>query len=82
MAASGHHALATQAGAAAVAAEPLRESAVEALIEAHLAQRNRYEAVRCYRSLARRLERELGVSPDQSLAERLVDAGAASALIH
>ncbi|HEV2865884.1 MAG TPA: BTAD domain-containing putative transcriptional regulator [Allosphingosinicella sp.] len=82
MAAFGRHALATQAGAAAVAAEPLRESAAEALIDAHLAQRNRYEAVQCYRSLARRLDRELGVSPDQSLTERLVDVGAASALIH
>lgn len=71
MAASGSHALATQAGAAALAAEPLRESAAEALINAHLAQRNRYEAVQCFRTLAERLRCELGVAPDPSLAERV-----------
>jgi DNA-binding SARP family transcriptional activator len=75
MAASGSHALATQAGAAALAAEPLRESAAEALIEAHLAQRNRYEAMQCFRSLAQRLDDELGVLPDPSLAERLTAIG-------
>jgi DNA-binding SARP family transcriptional activator len=71
MAASGDFALATQAGAAALAAEPLRESAAEALIGAHLAQRNRYEAVQCFRSLARRLKVELGVAPDPALARRI-----------
>ncbi len=75
MAASGSHALAIQAGAAALAAEPLRESAAEALIEAHLAQRNRYEAMQCFRSLAQRLDEELGVLPDPSLAERLTAIG-------
>jgi DNA-binding SARP family transcriptional activator len=74
---SGQHSLAAQAGAAALMAEPLRESAAEALIDAHLAQRNRYEALRCYRSLAHRLEVELGVLPDPTLAERLVPASAA-----
>ena len=84
MTASGHLALATQAGAAALSAEPLRESAAEALIEAHLAQSNRYEAMRCFRSLAKRLEVELGVAPHQSLVERLSDcsAGSAASLIH
>ena len=71
MAAAGHHALATQAGMAALAAEPMRESAAEALIDAHLAQRNRYEAARCFRDFARRLRDELGVPPDPSLAARL-----------
>ena len=75
MAAAGSHALATQAGAAAVAAEPLRESAAEALIEAHLAQRNRYEAMLCFRSLAQRLDLELGVSPDPILAQRMMGIG-------
>jgi DNA-binding SARP family transcriptional activator len=82
MTASGHLALATQAGAAAVAAEPLRESAAEALIDAHLAQRNRHDAVRCFRSLARRLEVELGVAPDPSLAERLARAAPSSQSLH
>lgn len=68
---AGQYSLATQAGAAALAAEPLRESAAEALIEAHLAQRNRYEALRCFRLLAQRLEAELGVAPDPALAQRL-----------
>lgn len=75
MAMSGNHALATQAGAAAIAAEPLRESAAEALIDAHLAQRNRYEAVLCFRLLAQRLDRELGVTPDAALRERVVGNG-------
>lgn len=77
MAASGSHALATQAGAAALAAEPLRESAAEALIDAHLAQRNRHEAAQCFRTLTQRLRDELGVSPDPSLTERLVQIGLA-----
>ena len=62
--------LAVQAGAAAVAAEPLRESAAEALIEAHLAQHNRYEALRCFRALEERLATELGVGPDPALSAR------------
>jgi DNA-binding SARP family transcriptional activator len=75
MAATGKHSLATQAGAAALAAEPLRESAAEALIDAHLAQRNRYEAAQCFLSLAERLREELGVTPDPALTERLVAIG-------
>lgn len=80
MAACGSHALATQAGAAAIAAEPLRESAAEALINAHLAQRNRYEAAQCFRTLTQRLHDELGVSPDPTLTKRLVAIGLAGRL--
>jgi DNA-binding SARP family transcriptional activator len=68
----GQHGLAIQAGAAALAAEPLRESTAEALIEAHLAQRNRYQAMQCFRTFAQRLDDELGVKPDPALAARLV----------
>lgn len=64
--------LAIQAGAAAIAAEPLLESAAEALIDAHLAQRNRHQAVLCFRSLARRLDHELGVEPHPALTARLI----------
>lgn len=71
----GNHPLAIQAGAAAVAAEPLRESASEALIEAHLAQHNRFEALRAYRALAERLECELGVQPHPVLTNRLAKLG-------
>jgi DNA-binding SARP family transcriptional activator len=78
MIASNHLALATQAGSAALSAEPLRESAAEVLIEAHLAQNNRYEAVRCYRLFAERLEVELGVVPQPSLAARLGQCRVAS----
>ena len=67
----GKFALAIHAGSAVVEAEPLRESATEALIEAHLAQHNRFDAVRCYKLLADRLRIELGVSPDPALADRL-----------
>lgn len=71
----GNYPLAIQAGCAAVAAEPLRESAVDILIEVHLAQHNRYEAKRCYDLLAQRLERDLGVAPVPELTRRLADAG-------
>lgn len=70
MTAKGHLALATQAGAAALAAEPLRESAAEALINAHLAQRNRNAAATCFRDFAARLKEELGVAPDPILSQR------------
>lgn len=75
--AHGNFPLAIQAGAAAIVAEPLRESASEALIEVHLAQHNRFEAVRCYRELARRLEEDLGVPPMPGLTRRMVEAGLA-----
>jgi DNA-binding SARP family transcriptional activator len=77
MAAAGHHDLAAQAGLAALAAEPLRESAADALICAHLLQGNRYEALRCYQEFARHLKDELGVRPDPALSERF-DAIASS----
>lgn len=75
MAKAGNYVLATQAGAAAVAAEPLSESAVEALISAHLGQHNRHQAAQCFKGLEQRLRSELGVAPDPTLAERLVAAG-------
>jgi DNA-binding SARP family transcriptional activator len=80
MTSAGDLALAIQAGAAALNAEPLRESAAEALIEAHLAQRNRYQAVQCFRVLADRLRDELGVAPDPLLAKRVADLGMAGRL--
>ena len=71
LSAQANHALAVQAGAAAVVAEPLRESATAALIEAHLAQHNRFEAVRCFLALKLRLRDELGVAPEPELAARM-----------
>ena len=66
--------------ATAVAAEPLRESAAEALIDAHLAQRNRHQAVQCFRRLEQRLDEELGVEPDPALAARHRDQTRQAAL--
>lgn len=61
--AAGAHWVATSAGLAAVWAEPLRESAVAALIEAHLAEGNRFEAVRRFRTYQTMLWRELDTEP-------------------
>lgn len=71
MTAQGNYPLAVQAGAAAIAAEPLRESATEALIDAHLAQHNRFEAVQCFRVLSSRLQQELGVEPETQLVAKM-----------
>lgn len=63
--------LAVEAGLAAVAAEPLRESAHRALIAAHLAEGNRSEALRqfeLYRGLVRE---ELGIEPSQLMTSLL-----------
>ncbi len=67
----GRHGDAVEAALAALQAEPLRESAQSALIEAYLAEGNRVDALRalaCYRDL---LDRELGVQPSDELV-RLV----------
>lgn len=76
--ARGNFALAIQAGGYALLADPLCESAAEALIEAHLAQRNRAAALRCYDSLVRRLDSDLGVAPNEVLVERMREFGTAS----
>ena len=68
MAGRGLYALATQAGTAALAADPFRESAAAALIYAHLLEGNRHAAIRRLRDFSRELERELGVGPDPALA--------------
>jgi DNA-binding SARP family transcriptional activator len=59
--------LATQAGLLAVQSEPLRESAVEALVEAALREGNRRLALHHYQAFAETLSRELHVVPDQRL---------------
>jgi DNA-binding SARP family transcriptional activator len=65
--AAGRFAEATEAGLAAVATEPLRESAHRALIASHLAEGNLGEAARQYR-LYRDLAREqLGMAPSPRL---------------
>jgi DNA-binding SARP family transcriptional activator len=74
MSARGLFALATQAGTAALAAEPLRESAAAALIHAHLGEGNRYAAARRFRDFSRTLHDELGVGPDPSLTAAVTAA--------
>ena len=67
----GAYALAVEAGIAAVAEEPLRESAHRALIRAHLAEGNVAEAVRQYRDFHQLLQCELGVAPSSKMEELL-----------
>jgi DNA-binding SARP family transcriptional activator len=69
--AAGDHALATRSGLAAVCAEPLRESSVTVLVEAHLGERNLFEAVRRYESYAALLGREMDAEPGPQLAALL-----------
>jgi DNA-binding SARP family transcriptional activator len=67
----GHHSQAVQIGMAAVAEEPLRESAQRALISAHLTEGNVSEAIRQFQAYRRLLQEELGVAPSAAL-EQLV----------
>ncbi len=61
--AAGRFADATEAGLAAVAQEPLRESAHRLVVEAHLADGNPGEAIRQYRLYSRLLHEHLGLTP-------------------
>ena len=70
--------LATRAGLAAVSAEPLRQSAVVALIEAHLEEGNSYEALRRARHHRDLVRDELGVEPN-AVVSALVAAISGSA---
>lgn len=65
--AEGRFAQATDAGLAAVAFEPLRESAHRVVIEAHLAEGNAGEAVRQYELFARLLRTRLGLEPSPQM---------------
>jgi DNA-binding SARP family transcriptional activator len=58
---------ATEAARAAIRAEPLRESAVAALIRIHLAEGNQSEALREFERYCRLLHAELGLRPTPQL---------------
>ena len=73
--AAGKHAQAIEAGLAAVAAEPLRESAHRALIRCHLAECNPAEAVRQYRRYEQVLDQELGARPSSQMLELVTGLG-------
>jgi DNA-binding SARP family transcriptional activator len=60
---------AIESGIAAVAAEPLRESAHRALIKAHAAEGNRGEAARDYHYFRHLLQDELGVEPSGAMED-------------
>jgi DNA-binding SARP family transcriptional activator len=64
---AGRYGEAIDAGLAAVAAEPLRESAHRVLIKAHLAEGNQGEANRQYELCRHILRDELGVEPSTAL---------------
>jgi DNA-binding SARP family transcriptional activator len=69
---------AIQFALAAIAAEPLRDSAYRLLIGAHLAEGNRCEALREYHDYRDLLRRELGVAPAPEV-EALIERAAAGA---
>jgi DNA-binding SARP family transcriptional activator len=71
MAAKGHYADSTEAGLAAVAGEPLRESAQRVLIASYLREGNACEALRQYRMFRDLLRRELGLAPSLALQRQI-----------
>jgi DNA-binding SARP family transcriptional activator len=64
---AGRHAAAADAGLAAVAGEPLRESAHRVLMRSYLADGNCVEARRQYRIFAGLLDRHLGLDPSPEM---------------
>ncbi len=73
LAEAGEFHAAINAGLAAVDGEPLRESAHRAVIRAHLAEGNYYEAIRQYRLFRRLLADKLGLQPSPEM-RRLVES--------
>ena len=63
------YAEAVDAALIAIASEPFRESAYRALIQAHVAEGNKGEAVRQYTKYRNILAQELGASPSTGLQE-------------
>jgi DNA-binding SARP family transcriptional activator len=74
LAAIGHHGGSVQAAMAAVQADPLRDSAHESLIRAHLAQGNPRMALAHYRTYRGMLRQELGIDPPASIDRLLPSA--------
>ena len=75
----GEYARAVDAAYAAIAVEPLYESAQATLITAHLAEGNRTEAIRQFTAFRRMLYDETGLTPSPSLFTELETALAESA---
>lgn len=72
---AGRYGAAVQAGLAAVDREPMRESAHRALVRAHLAEGNIWEAIRRYRYYEEIAARELGVEPSPMMRSLLSRIG-------
>jgi DNA-binding SARP family transcriptional activator len=68
---------AVECALAAIVAEPLRESSHRVLIEVHLLEGNRSEALREYDALKGLLARELGLEPDRELTDLIGPLSAA-----
>jgi len=64
---------ALEAGLAAVAGDPLRESAHRAVVSVHLAEGNVGEAIRQYRLCRRLLSRQFGIQPSERMEELVRD---------
>ena len=64
---------AAQAGLAAVACEPLRETSQRVLIRLHLAEGNESEALRRYAEYRALLERKLGLAPSPRMEQLLAE---------
>jgi DNA-binding SARP family transcriptional activator len=71
LAQAGRYGQAVEAAMQAVGADPLRESAQRALVEAHLAEGNWMEARRSLDLYAELLDRELGASPGAEITALL-----------
>jgi DNA-binding SARP family transcriptional activator len=71
LAAAGRYGHAAESALAAIAAEPLRESAHRALIRVHLAQGNFSEAVRQYARFRDLIREELDLEPSSQMDELL-----------
>lgn len=70
---AGRHGEAIEAGLAAVTGEPLRESAHRALIQAHLAEGNRCEALRQFQRYRDVIRRELDLAPSPEIAAMVTE---------
>jgi DNA-binding SARP family transcriptional activator len=69
----GRFSAALEAGMAAVACEPLRESAHRAVVRVHLSEGNPAEALRQYRMYRHLLHAELGLSPSEQFRALLAN---------
>ncbi|WP_156252497.1 AfsR/SARP family transcriptional regulator [Pseudactinotalea terrae] len=79
--ARGSYGKAIGAALAAIAADPLRESAHQVAIECHLAEHNITEARRAQRSYARLIEAELGIAPSPQFQHMVEHAVAPQRLV-